>query len=465
MAQNGGMNSRLQMRQCQTLGLNQQQQQSLRFLQMSGPDLEKAVAEEVDRNPFLTVESRASDARRAENIVREGRAATRGLRERTSVGSSASNWLDAVPEAAPSLAMHLTRQAELGLCAADLLVAQTIIAAIEDTGYLGEPVGQLADRLGIGANHVARVLSLVQSFEPAGIAARSLAECLLLQAIDADEADEAMQALLDHLPLLAEGRLAKLERLCGVDGEGLGRLISRLRRYDPKPGLQFAPPENGWLNPDIMVRADADGWRVDLAFGALPSVAIAKDARATTARCRDTDAKNWLNECANDARSLVNAISHRQRTLLAVTTKILEHQTAFLNEGVAGLRPLTMREIADELGMHESTVSRAVANKSLNCPRGTFELRFFFPSGIAQQVGEAASAETIKATIKSLIAGESAANVLSDDALVIRLQALGYDVARRTVAKYRDALGLGNSSERRRRLVLQAASGSARRAA
>jgi RNA polymerase sigma-54 factor len=440
------MNARMQMRQAQTLGLNQQQQQSLRLLQMSGVELEKTLVEEADRNPFLTVD-RNDAGKRVHLRERPARAAA----------VATGDWLEGIAAPQVSLVSHLTGQADLQIHGADRAIAYAIISFIDDAGYLAEPVDQLADRLGIDTAEVERVLGQVQHFEPTGVAARSLSECLLLQAVEADEDCDAMRALLANLPLLAEGKLSRLERLCGTVAAELGMLVRRLRQFDPKPGMQFAPGEHGWLNPDILVRESETGWRIDLASGALPTVTLDRGARAVTAKCLDADDKNWLRDCANDARALVKAIEHRQRTLLLVATAILKHQDAFLAEGVAALRPLTMREIADELGIHESTVSRAVANKSLLCPRGTFELRFFFASGVLQESGEAASAAAIKSAIKALITGEAPNAVLSDDALVGLLRGQGYELARRTVAKYREAIGIGNSSERRRAGLLRQA--------
>lgn len=440
------MNARMQMRQAQTLGLNQQQQQSLRLLQMSGVEVERTLVEEADRNPFLAVD-RSDAGKRVHLRERPARAAT----------IATGDWLEGIAAPQVSLVSHLTEQADLQIAPADRAIAHAIISFIDDAGYLAEPVDQLADRLGIGSAAVLRVLDQVQGFEPTGVGARTLSECLLLQAIDAGEDSTAMRALLDNLPLLAEGKLGKLERLCGVGGVELAVLVRRLRHFDPKPGLRFAASDHGWLNPEILVHASASGWRIDLASGALPTVTIDRAARAVSAKCRDADDKIWLRDCANDARALVKAIEHRQRTLLLVATAILKHQDAFLSDGIGALRPLTMRQIADELGIHESTVSRAVANKSLSCPRGTFELRFFFASGVTQQDGEAASAAAIKSAIKVLIAGEAPNAVLSDDAVVERLRGQGYDIARRTVAKYREALGIGNSSERRRAGVLRGA--------
>ena len=443
------MNARLQMRQAQTLGLNQQQQQSLRLLQLSGVELEKTLVDEAERNPFLTVTQRCGSNRRVETPLRE--------RNSRNVAVGTGDWMDSVAQAGPSMVAHLVAQADLQLVPADRAVAYALISFIDDAGYLTEPPSQLADRLGVATDTVLQVLDRVQRFEPTGVGARTLAECLLLQAIEAGEATPAMRTLLDNLPLLAEGRLPKLQKLCGVDEAELRRLVRQLRCYDPKPGMQFAPAEHGWLNPDILVRPVDAAWRVDLASGSLPTVTIAKDTRALSAKCRCADDKTWLGDCASDARTLIKALAHRQRTLLLVATAILKHQEAFLRNGVGSLRPLTMREIADELGIHESTVSRAVANKSMNCPRGTFELRFFFASGVVQQDGDAASAATIKSQIKALITAETPTAILSDDALVSRLRAQGYDVARRTVAKYREALGLGNSSERRRASILRGA--------
>ena len=267
-----------------------------------------------------------------------------------------------------------------------------------------------------------------------------------------------MARLLDNLDLLAEGRLAQLQRMCGVDAEDMADMIRELRNYDPKPGLKFGASQIEAVTPDIFVARNARGWSVEINSATLPRLLINRSYYVEIASGpQDKASRAWLSDCLASANWLVRALDQRQRTIVKVATEIVKQQDAFFSQGVSQLRPLTLRTVAEAIGMHESTVSRVTSNKYLSCARGVFELKYFFTSGIAAAGGgEAVSAEAVKSVIRSLINAENPSAIHSDDTLVDLLNAKGFDIARRTVAKYREALGIGSSVQRRRQKAIEA---------
>ena len=297
-------------------------------------------------------------------------------------------------------------------------------------------------------------LAQLQRFDPTGVGARDLAECIALQAKEADRYDPAMARLIDNLDLVARGGFDQLKRLCRVDEEDLRDMLDELRSYDPKPGSHFGEEEAQAVTPDIYLVARGTGpkatWAIELNSANLPRLLVNRSYIAELgADGADKATKEWLNEALNDANWLIKAMDQRQRTIIKVVAEIVKQQDGFFREGVAHLRPLTLRQVAEAIEMHESTVSRVTSNKYLSCDRGLFDLKFFFSSGVASQDGEGASAEAVKSRIKALIDDEGA-KILSDDKLVALLKADGFDLARRTVAKYREAMGIGSSVQRRR---------------
>jgi RNA polymerase sigma-54 factor len=310
--------------------------------------------------------------------------------------------------------------------------------------------------LGAALYDIERVLGVVQSFDPTGIGARDLAECLALQAKEADRYDPAMAALIGHLELLARGSLPQLRRICGVDEEDLADMIRELRAYDPKPGLRFSPSDTQAVVPDVFVARTAKGWAIELNSTTLPRLIVNRSYYAELASgTHDSASKAWLGECLQSANWLMKALDQRARTIVKVATEIVKQQEGFFLRGVEHLRPLTLKTVADAIGMHESTVSRVTSNKYLSCSRGLIELKYFFTSAIqSADGGEAASAQAVKSHIARLIAEEAPGAILSDDSLVDLLRERGFDIARRTVAKYREALGLGSSVQRRRQKLL-----------
>ena len=315
----------------------------------------------------------------------------------------------------------------------------------------------MADELGVPLAEAEAALALVQSLDPTGVGARGLAECLALQAKEADRYDPCMARLLDNLELLGRGELARLKRMCGVDDEDFADMLAELRGYDPKPGLRFARGGGEPVVPDILIAPGADGgWDLSLNQATLPRLIVNRSYYVEMrGAVDDKAARGWLSEKLADANWLVKALDQRARTILKVAAEIVKQQDGFFRHGVSALKPLTLRAVAEAISMHESTVSRVTSNKYLHCERGTFELKYFFTSGVGAVDGEGgASAQAVKAAIKQLIDAEDPKAILSDDTLVDLLKERGYDLARRTVAKYREAIGLGSSIQRRRQKAL-----------
>ncbi|HEY4546257.1 MAG TPA: RNA polymerase factor sigma-54 [Pedomonas sp.] len=358
-----------------------------------------------------------------------------------------------------SLTDHLHEQARTAFSdMQSLAIATYLIDLVDESGYLTEPVEEAAERLGVPPEQALGVLKVLQTFDPVGVCARTLGECLMLQAREADRCDPAMEALLNNLDVLARGDLAALRRICGVDQEDLSDMIRELRGYNPKPGLAFGGESLQTVVPDIFVRKLASGkWSVELNTATLPRLLVNRTYYSELNSRASKTERTFLSECLQSANWLVKALDQRARTILKVATELVRQQEEFFETGVRGLKPLNLRHIAEVIGMHESTVSRVTANKFLSCQRGVFELKYFFTSAIqSADGGDAHSAESVKQRIKELVDQEKPDAILSDDKLVEILVAEKFDIARRTVAKYREALKIPSSVQRRRLKMLEA---------
>ncbi|PAX07567.1 RNA polymerase factor sigma-54 [Sphingomonas lenta] len=486
---------RLDLRQTQSLVMTPQLQQAIKLLALSNLEIEVFIAEEIERNPLLeTGTAEPSDAPDAEPVlIAEERPSADAIlsgdtaaepsldldyatesHQQDSVadggfgldgglgmagagpgGSEDGPDLDAFADTSVSLHDHLLAQIGPLVSGVDLLIAQHLIDQIDETGYLTVTTREIADRLGVPIVRVQEVLRVVQSLDPTGVGARDLAECLALQAKEADRYDPCMARLIDNLDLLARGDLTRLKRLCQVDDEDMADMIRELRGYDPKPGCRYGGEPAPAVVPDLFIARTKTGWAVELNNATLPRVLVNRGYYTELCSGPQTKAsKQWLTDQLAGANWLVKALDQRQRTIIKVAAEIVKQQEAFFLRGVQHLRPLTLARVAEAIGMHESTVSRVTSNKYLSCARGTFELKYFFTSGIASaDGGEAVSAEAVKQAIRQLI-GQEGDKILSDDTLVELLQAKGFDIARRTVAKYREAMGIGSSVQRRRARAL-----------
>ncbi len=361
--------------------------------------------------------------------------------------------LEAFVSAETTLADHLEGQLALAVNdPVERLIGQNLIDLIDEAGYLSADLAGVAERLGAPLETVEKVLGVVQSFDPPGIGARSLAECLAIQLKERNRYDPCMAALLGHLELLARREFTTLKRVCGVDDEDLAEMVGEIRRLNPKPGLAFGSGIIQPIVPDVFVRGTPDNWLVELNADTLPRVLVNQAYYARVQKTtRNEREKAFLSDCMQTATWLTRSLDQRARTILKVATEIVRQQDAFLTLGVQHLRPLNLRMVADAIGMHESTVSRVTSNKYMATPRGIFEMKYFFSSSIsASDGGEAHSAESVRFRIKQMIDAESPDDVLSDDTLVQRLREAGIDIARRTVAKYREAMRIPSSVQRRR---------------
>ena len=482
-----GLGPGLHIRQAQTLVMSQQLQQAIKLLALSNVELESVIAEELAKNPLL--EARPGEGGSVEGvIVREDRetgevaadpagaddliGTLRGTDDApldhdwreaaldndsfadvgSGGGSDEAFDFDRLEAGSDSLSEYLLGQLH-GVSGEAGRAALAIVNELEETGYLETPLKVIAEALEIGLAEAEAGLALVQSLDPPGVAARSLEECIALQAKAADRFDPAMARLIANLDLLARGQMKDLKRICGVDDEDLADMVAELRAYDPKPGCRFAGREDvaAAAEPDVLVKRTRSGWSVELNGATLPRLLVNRRYHAELkAGPQDKASRAWLSDCLASASWLVKALDQRARTILKVASEIVKRQQGFFETGVAAMKPLTLREVAEAIEMHESTVSRVTQNKYLLSERGLFELKYFFGSGVGGSGGdgEGAAAEAVKAGIAKLIAAETA--ILSDDDLVELLKIQGFDVARRTVAKYREAIGLGSSIQRRR---------------
>jgi RNA polymerase sigma-54 factor len=492
---------RLDLRQSQNLVMTPQLQQAIKLLQLPNLELAAYVAQELEQNPFLEPAEAADDgaAGSEDEPEQDTRSAeltgslvmAAGEAPGSSAGSADDGWADPqrddlpgglavdgfaqigrggsldFAEAGPDLEArlsqprglrdHLIEQLHLDLPAGpERLIGLHLIDLVDDAGYLREPMEEVAARLGCPLAAVEALLARLQQFDPPGVFARSLKECLALQLREANRLDPAMAALLDHLELLVEADLTKLARACGVAEEDLCEMIAEIKALYPKPGLAFASEPVTAVVPDILVYRTSDGWRVELNATTLPRVLLNHAYYVELSRqAIDKPAKAYLSERLQSANWLLKALDQRARTLLKVAEAVIEHQLPFLEHGVHHLRPLLLRDIAAITDLHESTVSRATAEKYLATPRGNFPFRYFFSNALPGVAGGAdRAAEAIRQQIKTMIEREEPTNVLSDDQIVDALQRAGVAIARRTVAKYRESLAIPSSVQRRRAKAL-----------
>jgi RNA polymerase sigma-54 factor len=503
------LSQKLELRQSQALVMTPQLMQAIKLLQLSNLDLAAYVEAELEQNPLLERIDDPEKTRAGEEVVASAESSEAGQSSTASAegqstepldadqaergnqldasfddgapeegaealpaprveGPGYSEWagvgaggrddndynLEAFVSAEVTLADHLSRQLVLTITEpVQRIIGQHLIDLVDEAGYLRGDLPGVAEKLGAPLADIEAVLSILQTFDPPGVCARDLAECLTIQLKERDRYDPAMAALVDNLDLLAKRDFGVLKRVTAVDEEDLTDMIAEVRRLNPKPGLAFGGGVVQPIVPDVFVRPAPDGsWNVELNADTLPRVLVNQSYYASVSKtAKNEKEKNFLAECFQTATWLTRSLDQRARTILKVSIEIVRQQDGFLAHGVQHLRPLNLRIVADAIGMHESTVSRVTANKYMATPRGIFELKYFFSSSIASaDGGEAHSAEAVRHRIKQMIDAESPADVLSDDTIVQRLKDAGIDIARRTIAKYREAMKIPSSVQRRR---------------
>ncbi len=500
------LTQRLDLRQTQSLVMTPQLQQAIKLLQLSNLDLMAYVENELEQNPLLRREgsddgedgeadgenrdagadadaepasmngeataSEALDFAADDGSIRPkeapldtdydnmwngegtvgaaGVAATSG---RTAGFSDNSNILEQTVSGQTSLRDHILAQIEADFAdSEERLIGAHLLGMLDEAGYLAGDVAEAARVLGCEVERIERTLERLQGLDPAGVFARNLSECLALQLRERDRLDPAMQALLDNLDLLAKHDRSALKKVCGVDDEDLAEMVAEVRALDPKPATAFDSVIAQPITPDVILRREQDGWNLELNPDTLPRVLMDNRYYARVSdRALSRKDRAYLIDQVQSANWLVKSLHQRATTILRVAREIVRQQEDFLNHGVRHLRPLILRDIAEAVEMHESTVSRVTSNKYIMTPRGIYELKYFFSAAISSaDGGDAHSAESVRHRIKALIDAEGAESVLSDDAIAEKLRRDGIDIARRTVAKYREALRIPSSAQRRR---------------
>ena len=495
----------LQVKQKQALVMTPQLQQAIKLLQMTNLDIANFLQEQAMENPFIEVEN-GTDHTPAADLGVAPRAETPEALAAKDVDSSAAD-LDRDMAAGSAIADDPTSHADLenrfgseGLDyghaqrgrPADLdwdslanlaeqgpeslvecvlrqidlsifdprqrVIAYALSEALEPSGWLGRPVADIAAGCGAGEAETEEVLAIVQTLEPEGVFARDLAECLRIQARERDELDEVMEVVLGNLPMLANGDIAALARRAGSDAEDIARCLRLIREMNPKPGEAYESAPLRVHAPDVIVSRGKDGWVVDLNRSTLPSLVINEDYAAqisAAGRGKAAEASNqFVTDAVGSARWLRRALDQRNSTTLKIAGEIVRQQSAFLTEGLSALKPLALKDVAEAVGMHESTVSRVTSGLLMATPKGCYPLKSLFSVSLATDEGDAKAAAAVRNMIQSIIAGEPAGKPLSDDAIAMMVSEKGVKLARRTVAKYRDMLKIPSSSERRRRARL-----------
>jgi len=472
------LSQRLDLRQTQALVMTPQLQQAIKLLQLSNLELSAFIEGELEQNPLLerddapaegTAEPAepAAAAEDGEDVERWQEAAGSEGEGNLDLAGDPTAWqsrqapqrpgetlpgLDQTLSRPVTLREHLLAQLSVDIAdPVDRVIGTHLVDMIDDAGYLQGDLADVAERLDCDVARVETTLKLMQRLDPAGVFARHLAECLMLQLEDRDRLDPAMRMLVENLPLLANRDGQALMKLCGVDAEDLAEMVAELKALNPKPGLAFDPAAAEPVVPDVLVRPQGVGFAIELNNDTLPRVLVNNRYYAeVTSAARNKADKDYLAERYQQANWLVKALHQRATTILKVATEIVRQQEGFFRRGVQHLKPLVLRDIAEAIGMHESTVSRVTSNKYMAMPRGIYELKYFFTSAIAAASGgDALSAEAVRFRIKALIDAE-AEEVLSDDRIVEILLKEGIDIARRTVAKYREAMRIPSSVQRRR---------------
>lgn len=497
------LTTRLNLRQSQTMTMTPQLLQSIKLLQLTQLELEQFVDQQVESNPLIERVSAAdenfsdrdsgssneqSDAESSDWASADLEVSAAAISDKldTSLanvfpddpgngdgGSTASLGSGPLPglpmagrgessysleefvQSAPSLRDVVMEQIPFVFSdRVEQAIAAELTDRLDERGYVEFENRALAERLGCAQGDVSKVLSGLQTCDPAGIFARDLAECLSLQCARNNRLDPAMQVLLDNLDLLARRDFKSLSQMCGVDEGDLIDMLDEIRRLDPRPGLVYEASPTQTIVHDVEVSAAPDGtWRIELNNDALPRIIVDRHYYAEVSGSKlKKDEKTFIADCMANATWLERSLDQRATTILKVATEIVRQQDGFLTDGVSGLKPMTMKSVAEAISMHESTVSRIASNKYMMTPRGLFEIRYFFTVAISG-TGDGAeehSSESVRQRIRDLINNETLQKVLSDDTLVSLLKDEGIEIARRTVAKYREGMNIASSVQRRR---------------
>jgi RNA polymerase sigma-54 factor len=478
------ISQRLDLRQSQNLVMTPQLQQAIKLLQLSNVELAEYIESEIAQNPLLekmpgeneaeSIES--SPSSETDNVQEDFDSNWTGNEAETpssassdfdagaaQMGAGGSRNFDSLDEAfensmarPETLREHLIEQLNMAFDdPRDRLIGAMLVDLVDEAGYLREGDEEVAAKLGTGVERIEELLATMKKFSPSGVFARDLKECLSLQLEEQGKLDQPMRTLLDNLNLLAGNDMDALAKKCDVNRLYLLDMIGDIKALNPKPAANFEHLVVQTAIPDVLMKklpkSLGGGWRVELNTETLPRVLVNNEYYTqVSGAAKDKKDREYISTQLNNANWLVKSLDQRAQTILKVASEIVEQQDAFFNFGIEFLRPLTLKDIAEAIAMHESTVSRVTNNKYIGTPRGIFELKYFFSTALISSDGTAHSAESIKARIKTMIDAEKPDDILSDDSIVEALQKDGIDIARRTVAKYRETMNIPSSVQRRK---------------
>ena len=480
------MKLQMSMKLSQQLRMTPQLQQAIKLLQLSRMELETQVRKELTENPVLeeiqeTTDddpaqktSSTSEDVRDPNADQERNDESQDPRKQdefdwdnyfdnqykppqsTGGGNEEIMNYENVISARQTLSDHLMWQAGLaGFNDEEMTAVTVMISYVDDDGYIKVPLEQIASEEGLEVQDLEEIIPFIHEFDPPGVGARNLKECLLVQAKHLEEdTNDLVQLINEHLKDLEKKNYPAIAKAMGIDMEDVIEMCKIIYSMDPKPGRAYLPQDTHFITPDVYVYKVGDEYMVSLNEDGLPRLRISNlyknVLKGSQAQGANPEAQEYIQEKLRSALWLIKSIAQRQRTIYKVTESIVRHQRDFFDKGPAFIKPMILRDIANDIGMHESTVSRVTTNKYVHTPRGIFELKYFFNSGINKTDGDSLASESVKLKIKQLVSEEDVKNPLSDQKIVELLKKEGIKIARRTVAKYRDVLKILPSSKRKK---------------
>ena len=474
----------LKLKQSQSLVMTPQLQQAIKLLQLNNLELTELVNKELEENPFLENESSEEKVEKFEeetNDLSESFESGESIADEPKIDDYDNRWdtdlsyqsyskttdSDSIDPGSVveqtlsekiSLKGILKNQAELEFKSqTEKKISELLIDYIEPSGWITISIDELADFSGFDKTLIEKVLLKMQNFEPNGVFARNLKECLIIQLKNEDKLNNSKKKLIENLELLGEGNLKELQKITNLREEELKENIKSIRLLNPKPGTKYSDENSIIFNPDVIVTKNNENWEVELNNSTLPKVTVNQEYinEIEGLNCSESD-KKYITENLNSAKWLIKAIQQRNTTTLKISAEIVNQQKLFFEKGKKYLKPMILKDVAKKINMHESTVSRVTSEKLMLTPRGIFEMKIFFSASIGgTNDGDSFSAASVRESLKKLISNEPMNNPFSDEILVNKLNSQGISLARRTVAKYRELLNIPSSSIRRRMMRIQ----------
>ena len=488
------LGQQIKMRQSQSLVMTPQLQQAIKLLQMTNLELCQYLENQQAENPFLEIDTNTQESQNddyqtqdetsnlsddmqsgksisedpSSNQDYENRYETE-LNERPKLDSPSpiskntstedfDDYISNLASRPETLKEHVRKQISLELKESkDLLIASVLTDYLEPTGWLTTKIEEIANEINCHVDEVNGVLVKLQKLEPAGVFAKNLSECLKLQLEEKSLLSEGIKVLLDNLDLLAKGEIKQLIKITNFTQEEISQSIALIRSLNPKPGETFLYDETIQNSPDVIVTKGRNGWVVELNKSTLPAVVIDENyISKMTLKKQDSNSSSYVADTIASARWLKRSVEQRNSTTLTIASAIIAQQEDFLKNGLSHLKPMVLRDIASNVGMHESTVSRVTTGLTIETPRGCFAMKYFFSVSLnSAENGESHAATAVRVAIKKLISEEPAKKPLSDEAIAIIMKKDGIDLARRTVAKYREIMKIPSSAQRRRQTILE----------